>query len=121
MAGSTPESLTADQAPVAGASAGVHTAGAAGAHAKSPGFETWRRFRRHRLAVIGMVVLAVMTIGVVVGPLLWQIPINEIDFGARLATPSRDHPFRTDYLGPGLLAPLLYAGPLSLSVGAPPL
>src|SRR5216684_7018729 len=83
----------------------------------SPWRESWRRYRRHKLAVVSAIVLAVMTIGVVVGPLLWQIPINDIDFGARLAMPSWAHPFGTDDLGQDLLARMIYGGRISLAVG----
>ena len=83
----------------------------------SPGMEAWRRFRRHRLAVASVAILASMILAVVLGPLLWQVPINEIDFTARLMGPSWQHPFGTDDLGQDLLARLLYGGRISLAVG----
>jgi peptide/nickel transport system permease protein len=83
----------------------------------SPGRETWRRFRRHRLAVASTVVLALIMVAVGLGPLLWQVPINEIDFSERLAVPSWSHPFGTDDLGQDLLARMLYGGRISLAVG----
>ena len=63
----------------------------------------------------GIFVLIVLT--VVLGPLWWQVPINDIDFSARLAGPSWQHPFGTDDLGQDLLARLLYGGRISLAVG----
>jgi peptide/nickel transport system permease protein len=83
----------------------------------SPGREAWRRFRRHRLAMAGAVVLAIMVLLVAFGPWLWQVPINEIDFTARLAGPSAKHPFGTDDLGQDLFARMLYGGRISLAVG----
>jgi peptide/nickel transport system permease protein len=83
----------------------------------SPGLESWRRFRRHRLAVASAAILALIILTVVLGPLWWQVPINDIDFTARLAGPSWQHPFGTDDLGQDLLARLLYGGRISLSVG----
>jgi len=59
----------------------------------------------------------VLTLAVVLGPLIWRVPINEIDFTARLSTPSWDHPFGTDDLGQDLLARMLYGGRISLAVG----
>jgi peptide/nickel transport system permease protein len=79
--------------------------------------EGWRRFRRHRLAVAGLVILAVMVLGVVVGPFAWRVPINDIDFAAQLTGPSWSHPFGTDDLGQDLLARMLYGGRISLAVG----
>jgi peptide/nickel transport system permease protein len=83
----------------------------------SPGEEVWRKFRRHRIAVASVVVLALLTSAVLFGPLIWRMPINEIDFTARLATPSWVHPFGTDDLGQDLLARMLYGGRISLAVG----
>src|SRR5690242_9963794 len=83
----------------------------------SPVRETWRRFRRHRLAVAGLAILAIMLIGVAAGPLAWRVPINDIDFAARLSGPSWAHPFGTDDLGQDLLARMLYGGRISLAVG----
>jgi peptide/nickel transport system permease protein len=79
--------------------------------------ESWRRFRKHRLATVGMVVLLVMVIAVLVGPLVYRVPINEIDFKAKLKGPSWAHPLGTDDLGQDLLARMLYGGRISLAVG----
>ncbi len=79
--------------------------------------ETVRRFRRHRLAMLGGLVLAVLVAAVLVGPLAWRVPINEIDFAAKLEGPSAAHPLGTDDLGQDLLARMLYGGRISLAVG----
>jgi peptide/nickel transport system permease protein len=83
----------------------------------SLGNETWRRFIRHRLAVASAAILGLMMLAVVLGPLLWRVPINDIDFGAHLEGPSWAHPFGTDDLGQDLLARMLYGGRISLAVG----
>jgi len=85
--------------------------------AVSPWGETWRRFRRHRLALAGLVILTLLAVGVAFGPLVWRVPIDEIDFSARLAPPGGAHPFGTDDLGQDLLARVLYGGRISLAVG----
>ena len=81
----------------------------------------WReaslRFRRHRLAMLGLVVLVTIAVGVLVGPLVYRVPIDEIDFKAKLTGPSRAHPLGTDDLGQDLLARVLYGGRISLAVG----
>jgi peptide/nickel transport system permease protein len=107
MAGSTLASPTAS--PIAEGVALVEQA--------SPAGEIWRRFRRHRLAVASAVILALMALAVAFGPLLWRVPINDIDFGAHLEGPSWNHPFGTDDLGQDLLARMLYGGRISLAVG----
>jgi peptide/nickel transport system permease protein len=82
-----------------------------------PGLEAWRRFRRHRLAVASAAILALIVLSVALGPLIWRVPINDIDFSATLATPSWQHPFGTDDLGQDLLARMLYGGRISIAVG----
>ncbi len=107
MAGSTPASPTASAAPGA----------ATGAPRRSLGAEAWRRFKRHRLAFVGAVILSLIVLAVIVGPWLWTVPINEIDFTASLAGPSWQHPLGTDDLGQDLLARMLYGGRISIAVG----
>jgi len=83
----------------------------------SPWRETWRRFRRHKLAVISLCVLSFMILAVIFGPMIWDVPINEIDFRARLKGPSWAHPLGTDDLGQDILARMLYGGRISMAVG----
>jgi peptide/nickel transport system permease protein len=83
----------------------------------SLGWEAWRRFRRHKLALLGSLILAVLVLGVLLGPFLWRVPINEIDFKAKLRGPSWLHPLGTDDLGQDLLARMIYGGRISLAVG----
>jgi peptide/nickel transport system permease protein len=83
----------------------------------TPAQEAWRRFRRHKLAVVSSFILLAMTLTVVLGPLFWPLAINDIDFTARLAGPSLAHPFGTDDLGQDLLARMIYGGRISLAVG----
>jgi peptide/nickel transport system permease protein len=79
--------------------------------------ETVRRFRRHRLAMLGALALGLIAVATVVGPLAYRVPINEIDFRAKLQGPSWAHPLGTDDLGQDLLARMLYGGRISLAVG----
>src|SRR5579884_1230989 len=104
MAGSTLASPIAERA-------------AGDAHTLSPRRQAWRRFRRHRLAAASAVVLLAMILAVLLGPLVWRVPIDAIDFSARLAGPSWAHPLGTDDLGQDLLARMLYGGRISLAVG----
>ena len=83
----------------------------------SPWAEAWRRFRRHKMAVFSLGLLSTLVLLVLFGPLFWTVAIDEIDFSARLATPSLAHPMGTDDLGQDLFARLLYGGRISLAVG----
>ena len=105
MAGSTPASVTAEALAPRPPSA------------TSPWHEAWRRFRRHKMALASLFVLAFMVAAVVVGPLVWRLAINDIDFTARLTTPSFTHPMGTDDLGQDILARMLYGGRISIAVG----
>jgi peptide/nickel transport system permease protein len=79
--------------------------------------DAWRRFRRHKLALASLVVLGLMVALVVLGPLVWKVAINDIDFSSRLKGPSWKHPFGTDDLGQDIFARMLYGGRISLAVG----
>ena len=105
MAGSTPASVTAEALAPRRPSA------------TSPWHEAWRRFRRHKMALASLFVLAFMVAAVAVGPLVWRLAINDIDFTARLTTPSLAHPMGTDDLGQDILARMLYGGRISIAVG----
>jgi peptide/nickel transport system permease protein len=107
MDGSTLASLTADAGAAEQAQRGY----------VSPAQEAWRRFRRHRLAVVSAVILLLIMLAVAFGPLVWHLPINDVDFTARLQTPSLAHPFGTDDLGQDILARMLQGGRISLAVG----
>jgi peptide/nickel transport system permease protein len=101
------------------ASPSAEFAAAAGRPARrySPWLEAWRRFRRHRMAVLSAGILIVMVAAILFAPFFWGVAINDIDFAARLEAPSLAHPFGTDDLGQDLLARILYGGRISLSVG----
>ncbi|CAN5191906.1 ABC transporter permease [soil metagenome] len=83
----------------------------------SPLREAWRRYRRHKMAVVSAVLLLLLVAAVVVGPYVWRVGIDEIDFTARLQGPSLAHPFGTDDLGQDILARMISGGRISLAVG----
>ncbi len=109
MAGLIPASVIASAAP--------DSAMTVRARQVSPSREAWRRFCRHKMAVVSLVILLSMVLLVVFGPLVWKVAINDIDFSARLKGPSWAHPFGTDDLGQDIFARMLYGGRISLAVG----
>lgn len=110
MSGSIPASRSVELA-------GPAAAAAPRAAALSPTGEAWRRFRKHRLAVASLFVLGAIVFAVLVGPFIYRVPIDAIDFAAMLQGPSLAHPCGTDALGQDLLARLMYGGKISLAVG----
>ena len=77
----------------------------------------WSRFRRHRLALIGSVVLFIIAFGAIAAPVIAPHDPFSIDLKAYRKPPSADHPLGTDSSGRDVFARLLYAGRVSLSVG----
>ena len=67
--------------------------------------------------MINTIILSVLVIGVLAGPLVYRVPIDEIDFKAKLKSPTWAHPLGTDDLGQDVLARMLYGGRISLAVG----
>lgn len=77
-----------------------------------------RRFLKHRLAVVGVVILLLMLLFSYLGPLLYvtdQVHTN-LD-AARLPPGSWSHPLGTDDLGHDVLGRLMVAGRISLLIG----
>lgn len=80
----------------------------------------WRRFRRHRLAVGGAILLIILTTLAVAAPLIelaLGINANKVNLFARFQGPSTTHLLGTDELGRDLLVRILEGGQVSLTVG----
>ncbi len=83
-----------------------------------PGNRALARFFRHRLAMIGLIIIVLLVLASVVGPYLLPFDDLYIDIRNRFAAPfSGPHFFGTDQLGRDLLARLLMAGRISLTIG----
>ena len=80
--------------------------------------DTFRAYRRHRLAMVGTIVFLGLVLAVTIGPMLRPMNLSEVgNFANAFQSPSLDHPFGTDPLGRDLLAMLLYGGRVSIAVG----
>jgi peptide/nickel transport system permease protein len=79
---------------------------------------TWRRFRRHKMALAGGVVLILLILYAFGGGLfLSEKYANYNDTQVRLKGPSQAHPFGTDSIGRDILARTIYGGQISLLIG----
>jgi peptide/nickel transport system permease protein len=58
-----------------------------------------------------------MTLACLIGPFLYTIPTDEIDFSRSTLPPTWAHPFGTNDLGQDMLARVLFGGRISLAVG----
>jgi peptide/nickel transport system permease protein len=80
--------------------------------------DVWRQFRKHKLAMIGTTILALLIFGVFVGPLIYQVDPETIDItSSSLPFLSPGHPLGTDDLGRDILARNLHGGRISITVG----
>lgn len=77
-----------------------------------------RRFLRHRMAIVGVVILVGIFLYVTVGSLIYsEADANYNDTSLRLQPPSAEHPFGTDTVGRDILARTIYGGQISLIIG----
>lgn len=78
----------------------------------------WRRFRRHKMAMAGVVILIFIGLYSFGGALIFSEEYaNHTDTSIRLQPPSREHPFGTDTVGRDILARTIYGGQISLLIG----
>lgn len=80
--------------------------------------EIWRRLKKDRLAMIGLILLAIIVFLAVAAPLFAEYDsVSRINSRNRLAPVSLEHPFGTDSYGRDIFARCLYGARRSLSIG----
>lgn len=77
----------------------------------------WRRFRRSKPALFGLIFLLIVTLAALFAPQLAPFDPNAINLRAKDLAPSGITPLGTDDLGRDILSRMLYGGRVSLSVG----
>lgn len=82
----------------------------------SQALEVWKRFRRNKLAMVGMCIAILLVLSAVFAPLLTPYSPSAIDPINKLQLPSLEHPFGTDDYGRDLLTRVLYGGRVSLLI-----
>jgi len=78
---------------------------------------TLRRMKKNKMAVTGMIVLAILLVIAVIGPFIAPYPYAETDLYNTFGTPSPAHPFGLDELGRDILSRLMIGSKYSLSIG----
>ncbi len=76
-----------------------------------------RSFKKNRLAIAGLVVVAVFFIMAIFADVLTPYAYYKADLGANLQFPSAAHPFGTDAIGRDVLSLIIYGARTSLLVG----
>ncbi|HEX7808797.1 MAG TPA: ABC transporter permease, partial [Thermoanaerobaculia bacterium] len=86
--------------------------------------QTWRRFRRSKLATFALIYVAIMTVIALLAPVLARdggalVPFSpeSVKLGSRLEGPSREHLLGTDDLGRDILSRMIHGARVSLTVG----
>ena len=79
--------------------------------------ELYRRFKKHRMAMVGVIVLAVLVFVGIFAPFLAPKDPYQMEFGNALSSPSLTHLMGTDHLGRDLLSRVIYGTRVSLLVG----
>ncbi len=79
--------------------------------------DTWRRLRKNRFAMVGLVVLIIMILFSVFAPILSPYDYKECYMDSCNLPPSWQHPFGTDTLGRDMWARVWVGGRVSLAIG----
>ncbi len=79
--------------------------------------DVWLQFRKHKGAMVGLVLIIISTLFCFVGPFFHDIDPQYADIIARNQGPSMEHPFGTDAIGRDMLAMMMSGGRVSLLVG----
>lgn len=84
---------------------------------KSFARNVWESFSRNRLALVGLILLALLVCAAVFGPMLSPYPYDGMDAMSRNQPSSAAHWFGTDQMGRDILTRVLYGARVSLLVG----
>ncbi|MEW6086216.1 MAG: ABC transporter permease [Chloroflexota bacterium] len=78
----------------------------------------WRRFRRHRMAVLGMIGFSLIILFIIVGSIYVSVEdANAVDLQSRLTSPNAQFIMGTDTTGRDIFARIIHGGQISLFVG----
>src|SRR5262249_58766885 len=79
--------------------------------------DTWQRFRRNRLALVGLVVVAFLAVAAAGAPWLAPADPAKQSLIEKRARPSEKFLLGADDFGRDILSPLIYGSPGALLVG----
>jgi peptide/nickel transport system permease protein len=79
--------------------------------------DVWRRFKRNRLAMVGLFIIIVLVLAAIFDPLIAPYGISERDSGHFREGPSTRHWFGTDTIGLDVFSRVVYGARVSLKIG----
>lgn len=90
---------------------------AVSAQMQKPESRSWRRFRRHRLAMASLAIMILLSLSAVFAPVIGGYDPNEVDLKQINLPPSEVHWLGTDGVGRDYFSRVVFAGRISLSMG----
>ena len=79
--------------------------------------DVWRRFRRNKLAVVGLVMILLLMFVAIFAPAIAPYEIDERDSGNFRSPPSSEHWFGTDTIGQDVFSRVVFGARVSLRIG----
>ena len=79
--------------------------------------EAWRRFRRNKMAMVGLGFITLLVLAAVFAPLVTRYGPTERINGAYRRPPSAEHWFGTDKIGRDMFSRVVYGARVSLRIG----
>ncbi len=87
------------------------------AEANSLAALAWRRFRQHKMAIVGALILILTLLYVIIGSFAFtEDYANDLNLRHKWEAPSTEHPMGTDAVGRDVLARTIYGGQISLLI-----
>lgn len=83
----------------------------------SPGREAWKRLKRNKLAILGMIILILIFIIVIIGPWITPYDYQAYNYDNIEQPPSKEHLMGTDLYGRDILSRLIMGTRISVPVG----
>ena len=86
---------------------------------KSQFVEVWKRLCRNKTAVLGLVIVALLTLMAILSPILidYETQVIKTNYSEALQAPSANPWFGTDEMGRDILLRVMYGSTVSLSIG----
>lgn len=78
---------------------------------------SFRKFINNKLAVMGLIIIIIMTVLSICAPLLTSYEVSETDLYNTRSAPDKEHLLGTDDVGRDVFTRLLYGGRISILVG----